>query len=331
VIAVRQWRMLVSLGVGVVVAACGAGGGGAPERVVIPAGASLRAVADSLEARGIVSSASAFRLWAASGGRDRAIKPGTYAFARGAEWSEILDALVAGRGLTATVTIPEGWDISEIAPALAKALEVPLDSVTAAVGDSALRAALEVPTPTLEGYLFPATYEFAAGTSARDAVRAMVRRFERAWRPEWDTVIARARRTRHQVVTMAAIVEKEARVASERPTIAAVYWNRVAKGMRLQADPTVQYALGTHVERVLFKHLETDSPYNTYRVAGLPPGPIASPGEASLAAAVAPADVPWLYFVAHPDGHHEFRKTFAEHQAAIRDVRSAARATGGGR
>ncbi|MCU0648848.1 MAG: endolytic transglycosylase MltG [Gemmatimonadaceae bacterium] len=323
-------RAIAAAAVGAL-AACGGGAGGSPERVVIPAGASLRAVADSLEARGIVTSASAFRMWAASGGRDRAIKPGTYEFARGAEWSEILDALVKGRGVVATVVIPEGWAISEIAPALAKALDVPVDSVRAAVADSALRETLDVPTPTLEGYLFPATYEFPAGTSARAAIRAMVRRFEQAWRPEWDATIARAKRTRHQVVTMAAIVEKEARVADERPTIAAVYWNRVAKGMRLQADPTVQYAMGAHVERVLYKHLETESPYNTYKVAGLPPGPIASPGAASLAAAVAPADAPWLYFVAHPDGHHEFRRTFAEHQAAIREVRRAARTTDGAR
>jgi UPF0755 protein len=304
--------------------ACG-GGSGARERVRIPNGASLRAVADSLQAHGVITSASAFRMWAASGGRDRAIKPGTYELARGAEWSDILDVLVSGKGVSSIVTIPEGWGIRAITPVLAKALDVPVESVTVAVSDSALRAALRVPTPTLEGYLFPATYEFPLGTTAREAVTAMVRRFEKAWKPEWDPQIAKLKRSRHEIVTMAAIVETEARVATERPTIAGVYWNRVKKGMRLQADPTVQYALGEHVERVLYKHLEVQSPYNTYQVAGLPPGPIASPGAASLAAAVAPAEVPFLYFVAHPDGHHEFRRTFAEHEDAIRFVKRVAR------
>jgi UPF0755 protein len=306
-------------------AACGSGGG-APERVRIPNGASLRAVSESLEAHGVITSASAFRLWAASGGRDRSIKPGTYDFARGSEWSEVLAVLVSGRGVSATVAIPEGWGIREITPVLAKGLDVAPESIAVAVTDSALRRALQVPTPTLEGYLFPATYEFPLGTSARSAVTTMVRRFEQAWRPEWDAQLARQQRTRHQAVTMAAIVEKEARVAAERPTIAGVYWNRVRKGMRLQADPTVQYALGEHVDRVLYKHLEVESPYNTYQVAGLPPGPIASPGAASLAAAVNPADVPYLFFVAHPDGHHEFRRTFAEHQEARQLVGRAARA-----
>jgi UPF0755 protein len=127
--------------------------------------------------------------------------------------------------------------------------------------------------------------------------------------------------TRHQVMTLASIIEKEARVASERPTIAAVYHNRLKRGMPLQADPTVLYALGRHENRVLYRHLEVESPYNTYRNPGLPPGPIASPGLASIEAALFPADVPYLYFVAHPDGHHEFRATLREHNEAVRQMR----------
>jgi len=123
-------------------------------------------------------------------------------------------------------------------------------------------------------------------------------------------------------VTMASIVEREARVPEERPVIAAVYYNRLRKGMLLQADPTIQYALGHHVGRVLYKDLEVASPYNTYIHKGLPPGPIASPGVASLAAAAHPATVPYLYFVASRDGHHEFRTTLQEHTTAIRQVRA---------
>jgi UPF0755 protein len=125
-------------------------------------------------------------------------------------------------------------------------------------------------------------------------------------------------------VTLASIVEREAKIATERPVIAGVYLNRLRLNMPLQADPTVQYARGAHTERVLLKDLEIDSPYNTYRYPGLPPGPIASPGGASLRAALFPADVPYLYFVAAPDGHHEFRRTLEEHAAAVRAARAAA-------
>jgi UPF0755 protein len=128
-------------------------------------------------------------------------------------------------------------------------------------------------------------------------------------------------------MTLASIIEKEARVASERPTISAVYHNRLKRGMLLQADPTVIYALGRHTPRVLYRDLEVKSPYNTYRNVGLPPGPIASPGLASIEAALFPADVPYLYFVAHPDGHHEFRATLREHNEAVRQMRRLRRPT----
>jgi UPF0755 protein len=185
---------------------------------------------------------------------------------------------------------------------------------------------LEVPVASLEGYLFPATYTFPAGTTAREAVDVMVERFLDAWKPEWDARLQAMSISRHDAITMASIVEKEARKPEERPIISAVYWNRVKKGMRLQADPTVQYALPQHVARVLYKDLDVDSKYNTYRNAGLPPGPIASPGEASIAAALSPADVPYLFFVARPDGGHEFRTTFAEHSKAIAKIEQAKRA-----
>jgi UPF0755 protein len=155
----------------------------------------------------------------------------------------------------------------------------------------------------------------------------MVSRFERAWRPEWTQGLQALALSRHAAVTLASIVEREAVKPEERPVIAAVYYNRLKKGMRLEADPTVQYALGRHTDRVLYRDLDVESPYNTYRRAGLPPGPIGSPGAPSLAAAVAPARVPYLFFVAHPDGHHEFRTTFAEHLvASARPERSLAQA-----
>ena len=294
-------------------------------RVMIPKGVTVRAAAESLASARVISSPGLFRWYASLRGRERAIKPGTYAFVESQRYATVLDALVSGRGIRHTVVVPEGFDLREITRVLAKALSVSEDSIRAAVTDSAWKRRLNVPAPTLEGYLFPATYSFADGTTARDAVNEMLERFESVWKPEWDARLQAMAISRNDAMTMAAIVEKEARKPEERAIIAAVYWNRVKKGMKLQADPTVQFALPAHVERVFFKDLEIDSKYNTYRYAGLPPGPIASPGEASIVAALNPANVPYLYFVAHADGHHEFRTTFAEHQRAILDVKRAAR------
>ena len=295
-----------------------------PRRIVVPSGASFRVAAESLHARGVISFPRLFMRYASWTGRDRRIKAGTYELTAQQSWGEVLDALQSGRGLLRMITIPEGWNLFRIVPQLARVLEVPVDSVQAAVSDTALRRRLDVPTPTIEGYLFPDTYAFSPGTSAREAVRLMVERFESVWKAEWDERGRAMAMTRHDLLTLASIIETEARVPEERPIISAVYHNRLKIGMRLQADPTVQYALGRHVGRVLYKDLEIDSPYNTYRNVGLPPGPIASPGAPSMAAAANPAKVPWLYFVAHPDGHHEFRETFAAHTQAIREVRRAA-------
>ena len=291
------------------------------QRVVIPSGSSFSTAVDSLARAGVIGSPRLFRFYASSRGRDRDLKAGTYLFQPGSSWNDVLDALTRGKGLVHTVTIPEGFALSSIAPLLAKALSVPPESVMIAASDSALRRRLDVPTPTLEGYLFPDTYTFADGTSPEDAVGMLVARFEKVWKPEWNARLQELAMSRHDIMTLASIIEKEARLAEERPVISAVYHNRLKRGMLLQADPTVQYALGRHVDRVLFKDLEVDSRYNTYKHEGLPPGPIASPGAASIEAALYPANVPYLYFVAHPDGHHEFRQTFAEHTEARDQIR----------
>ena len=304
--------------------ACGGRRGPAePVRVVIPAGSSFAAATDSLAAAGLVDTKPMFRAYAKLTGRDRALKAGTYRFASDATWGQLLDALTRGRGVVATVTIPEGLALSSIVPLLARTLSLSPDSLEAAAADSALLARVGARAPTLEGYLFPETYTFAEGASAREVVDAMVREFERRWKPEWNARLEALGMSRDEVVTLASIVEKEARIAEERPVIAAVYHNRLKRGMLLQADPTVQYARGEHAQRVLYKHLEVDSRYNTYRYPGLPPGPIASPGEASLFAALHPANVPYLFFVAHPDGHHEFEVTFEGHTRARQAVRRA--------
>jgi UPF0755 protein len=307
------------------VALAGATGCGSPSggtvRVTIPPGSSFATAVDSLAHAGIVSSPRLFRFYASARNRDRDLKAGTYAFERGASWNAVLDALTRGKGLVHTVTIPEGFALSNIAPLLGRALSVPPESVMVAASDSSLRHRLDVPTPTLEGYLFPDTYTFAEGTSADEAVHMLVARFEKVWKPEWTARLQELAMSRHDVMTLASIIEKEARLAQERPVISAAYHTRLKRGMLLRAAPPARYASGRHVDRVLYKDLEVDSRYNTYKHPGLPPGPIASPGAASIEAALYPANVPYLYFVAHPDGHHEFRETFAEHTEARAQIR----------
>lgn len=309
----------------ILVAACGGEPHGAPTRVIIPRGASFGQATDSLAKAKLVGWPKMFRLYGRVTGGDRNIKPGTYLLKPGTPWSDIVSALNGGHGLVNTITIPEGYDTHQITPLLARTLKVPADSVKAALRDTDLLARLDIPNPTLEGYVFPDTYAFPIGTTARQAVREMVYAFERRWKQDWNASLEELKINRNDLVTMASIVEKEARVPEERPAIAAVYYNRLRKGMLLQADPTVQYALGRHVGRVYYKDLAVKSPYNTYINKGLPPGPIASPGVASLGAAAHPASVPYLYFVASRDGHHEFRMTLNEHVNAIRQVRATAR------
>jgi UPF0755 protein len=305
----------------VATAACGSSTKEGYGRVSIPQGAAFRTAADSLHAHGFVSSPWLFRVYARITGRDRQIRAGTYVLQHGLSWNQLVDALRKGQGLERRVTIPEGWSLAQIVPELSTALGVPEDSVRAAVRDPALRNDLGITTPTLEGYLFPDTYIFSYGTQSRAAVKELVRHFQQVWKPEWNDRLRQLGMSRNDIVTLASIIEKEARLPEERPVISAVYHNRLRIGMPLQADPTVQYALGEHRERVLYRDLEVESPYNTYRHTGLPPGPIASPGRASIEAALYPASVPYLYFVADSDGHHEFRTTFKEHREAKERIR----------
>lgn len=296
---------------------------GAAVRVTIPPGSSLNAAADSLEQAHVVPSSLLFWAYARIRGGADSIHTGTYVLHRDAPWGEALRALRTGQGLVDIVTIPEGYSVRQIEPLLADRLGLEMDSLDAAVRDTALLNEVDAPTPTLEGYLFPDTYVFARGTSARTVVRILVRRFEQEWRPEWTARLDTLHMTRHDVVTLASIVEREARLPAERPAIAAVYLNRLRKNVLLEADPTVQYALGTHSAHLYYKDLRVNSPYNTYRYHGLPPGPIASPGTSSIQAALYPAALPFEFFVALPDGHHEFRRTLAGHNQAKREAKRA--------
>ena len=315
-------------GAAVLLACSGAEG---TARVLIPPGANMRQAAESLAAHDVIRLPSLFGRYASLTGRDRMVKAGTYLIDRSASWNSVIDALVGGRGLVFPVTIPEGWELKTIVRTISGTMKLPIESLDFATRDTALLRRLGVPTATLEGYLFPETYLLPDGSSAPMIVRTLVGEFQKRWKPEWEERLKQIGMTRHQVVTLASIIEREARLAGERPLISAVYHNRLRRGMLLQADPTVQYSLGRRAGRVLYRDLRVDSPYNTYRHVGLPPGPIASPGSASLEAALFPADVKYLYFVAHPDGHHEFRSTLREHNEAVRRMRALRRPPAAGR
>jgi len=298
---------------------------GAPVRVTIPAGASFRQVTDTLVARGLVGSPTWFRLLARVRRTDRAVQAGVYDLPQGASSWDLLEALEQGRVAMARFTAPEGLSLLELADLAEARLAIPRDSLLAAARDRARVNAVAPDAPTLEGYLLPETYQLPIPVTGAALVQAMMEEFQRRWNPAWDRRLDSLRLTRTQLLALASIVEGEARHDDERATIAAVYRNRLRKGMPLQADPTVQYAIqlatGERKTRLYFKDYDVPSPYNTYLNPGLPPGPVNSPGLKSIEASLYPADVPFLYFVAGPDGHHVFSRTLVEHNRAIEQVR----------
>ena len=323
---IRRWLIIPVI----TAAACGgnAPGDGPVKRLTVPPGASFSQVADSLDAQGILDANALFRGWARITGAAGDVKAGTYEFREGAGWRKVLDDLTAGRVASDRLVVPEGWDIRRIAPPLARLTGEDPDSVLAYMLDTATAARFQVPGPTLEGYLYPATYLIPAGAPTDSIISWMVREYRRRiWTPERQARADSSDLSEREIMTLASIVEKEAKVADEMPNIAAVYLNRLEINYPLQADPTVQYALGDHQTRLLYAHIDSvaDHPYNTYRRQGLPPGPIGSPTERAVDAVLDPADVNYLYFVARDDGSHVFNRHLTEHNAAIAEIRGARR------
>jgi UPF0755 protein len=293
----------------------------APVQVAVARGTSVRSLARELEDRGIVRSSVLLEAWLRARGEATSIQAGTYAFRRDRNVFAIADQLMAGETVLAAVTIPEGLRAEQTAGLVARTL-TRIDSAAFATlaADSVLSDTLlpdslvGADAVTLEGYLFPETYRVDPSIDASGMARVMVDEFWRAFDADWRARAESLGVTVHELVTLASIVEEEARVPEEQATIAGVFWNRLRRDMPLEADPTVQYALGGHRSRVLYRDLEVDSPYNTYRNPGLPPGPIASPGRAALEATLYPDSVPYLYFFATGEGgRHTFSETYDEH------------------
>jgi peptidoglycan lytic transglycosylase G len=297
-----------------------------PARVILPPGASFGAVTDSLAAHGVIAHPGWFKLMAKLRRVERSVHAGVYEFPAGTSPWTVLTMLAHGKKAALRFTVPEGLTIQEVAALAAERLGLPGDSFVVAARDSqAASQLLGMRVPSFEGFLRPETYVLPADLTARQLVRIMADGFKSEWKPAWDARLDTLKMTRLELVTLASIVEGEARVDAEREIIAGVYRNRLRIGMALQADPTVQYAIslkrGKRKTRLFEKDYQFNSPYNTYLNPGLPPGPVNSPSRRSIEASLYPADVRYLYFVAGPDGRHVFSRTYSEHLKAIRRLR----------
>ncbi len=297
----------------------------APKIVDIPQGATTANVAEILRSEGLIRNAFLFRVLAEYRGVDGKIRAGEYEISPAMSPVEILRHLVSGPVLTHPFTVREGLTVGQIAEFLAKSGIADRDSFLQAARDPALvRAVTPVDAHVrepLEGYLFPETYRIRKGTTEQEIVAIMIQRFREVWSDEFQARARELGMSTHQVVTLASIIEKEAMVDAERPLISGVFHNRLKMGMKLDADPTVRYALGKWNGAVTIADTRVASPYNTYRNAGLPPGPIASPGLASIRAALYPAETKYLYFVAKNDGTHHFSVTLRDHINAVNKYR----------
>jgi UPF0755 protein len=289
--------------------------------VLLRPGWSARHIAGELQAAGVIRSASAF-LVLHYAQPERTLKAGEYCFDQPANALEVRDRLVRGDVFVHTVVIPEGYNIFDVAAAIEQAgLGSSRQAFLAVAQSPALIHDLDPQASSLEGYLFPDTYSFTRTQSMQDMALAMVQRFRREARALGFT------EDMHRVVTLASIIEKETAVPEERPVVASVYYNRLARKMPLAADPSVIYAAllaGRYQGTIYQSDLQFDSPYNTYKHAGLPPGPIANPGRAALEAALHPAHTDYLYFVSDAQGHHRFARTLAEHERNVAAYRRAA-------
>lgn len=313
--------LLVAAGVGITLYRYANEPGKLLDRQVIFAiapGEAFDSLISRLNTEGLIGSPHLFELLARLKGVDKKLKAGEYDLSSTMTPNQILDVLVGGKSYLYRLTIPEGYTAKQIAAEIAAQglgdEQVFLDLVT----NPETAAHFEIEAQSLEGYLFPDTYLFPKGVSARTIITKMVDRFKQQFRPQWYDRARELNFTVHQIVTLASIIEKETGDSRERPLISSVFHNRLKKKMRLESDPTVIYGIKDFDGNIKRSHLNTPTPYNTYIIRGLPPGPIASPGRAAIEAALYPADTTYLFFVSKKDNTHHFSATIEEHNRAVR-------------
>ena len=290
--------------------------GGAKQVFYVREGSTLNEVAHELHSREIIKGKGFFLLWARVMGYSRNIKAGEYLLHSGMAPVKILHILSKGAIITHPVTFPEGFTINQIGYLLGKKGLVKKSEFLALAGDPDIARRYGISGPGLEGYLYPDTYHFGQGLSSMSVIDVMVRRFMEIYAP-FREIAEQSGMAMEKVVTLASIVEKETGMGKERPLIASVFLNRLDRGMRLESDPTVIYGLKDFNGNLQRRHLAQKTPYNTYVIRGLPPGPIANPGKQAIKAVLYPVKSNYLYFVSKNDGSHYFSKTLSEHNRAV--------------
>ncbi|MFO7713419.1 endolytic transglycosylase MltG [Desulfosarcina sp.] len=295
-----------------------AGTPGMEKLFTVSSGQGLKRTANALQEEGLVSDALRFTVLAKLEKKEKLLKAGEYFLATTMTPREILKQMVEGRVHLYRLTIPEGYNLAQIAAAVSAAGLESEKAFLDSARNTETAKGLGIEADSLEGYLFPDTYYFPRGLDSPTIIATMVKQFKAAFKPAWEQRAKSLGMTVHDIVTLASIIEKETGAPEERPLIASVFHNRLKKGMRLETDPTVIYGIPVFDGNIKRQHLEAYTPYNTYKIKGLPPGPIASPGALALEAALFPAQTDFLYFVSKKDGTHQFSTTIKEHNAAVR-------------
>jgi UPF0755 protein len=285
---------------------------------VIRTGERFNALAARLKSEGIITSTTRFRLYSRLTGSDKRLRAGEYRLSATMAPVQILDVLVQGKSILHRLTIPEGYTIAQIAQEVAEQGLGRAEEIQKLAADPMVAQLYSIEAKTLEGYLFPDTYYFPKHVEPQKVISTMVERFKTQLEPEWEQRAKELNFTVHQIVTLASIIEKETGAPQERPVIASVFHNRLKKKMRLESDPTVIYGIPNFDGNIKRHHLQTTTPYNTYKIKGLPPGPIANPGRAAIKAALYPDQTNFLYFVSKKNGTHHFSTNIKDHNRAVR-------------
>jgi UPF0755 protein len=288
------------------------------ERVafIIAKGASISTIADSLLVKGLIKDKEIFVLWLTTLDKDKLIKAGYYEIPKGLTYAQLISFLSRAPSKELRVTLIEGWQLEEIAKELQKKINIDGARFLFLANDSLFINKIGVEAQNLEGYLLPDTYYFYWGVSEESAIKYLVNQCLSIFTDEVKKQIDKYKMDINNILTLASIIEGEVIFDDERKIVSSVYHNRLNRRIKLQADPTIQYILGGPPRRLLLKDLEIDSPYNTYRYYGLPPGPISNPGKKSILAAIYPDESNYIYFVAKGDGRHTFSTNAREHQKA---------------
>ena len=280
-------------------------------------GSSLKRFADDLAKKGVIRSPRLFVLYARLRGDAGRLQAGTYRFTDGLAPADILGRMTRGEVYEQRFAVPEGYSIYQVAELLEGRKLFSRERFLAACFDARLLSELKLPGKSVEGYLYPSTYGIRPGMDEATVIRLMVTAFRKSVGGMLGTGVAPGGLSRHQVVTLASVVEKEAKIPGEQPLIASVFLNRLRKGMPLQSDPTAVYGVRAFAGKVRKADILRENPYNTYLIKGLPPGPIGNPSAAAIKAVLQPAASTYLYFVARNDGTHQFSTSLAEHNRAV--------------